>query len=79
VYRGSSGPVTFNPLIPFKVWEDQRGGSPWSPGWQPPPIPAGNKWIYNVTFAEPGTYVLRAQARDGFLFANEDVTFTVTR
>jgi hypothetical protein len=77
VYRGS-GKVTFTPPIPFKVWEDQRGGSPWSPGWQPPPIPPGNKWVYDVTFREPGTYVLRAQARDGFLFANEDVRFTVT-
>jgi hypothetical protein len=78
VFRGSSSAVTFDPPIPFKMWEDQRGGSPWSPGWQPPPVPAGNKWIYNVTFREPGTYVLRAQVRDGFLFANEDLTFTVT-
>jgi hypothetical protein len=30
-----------------------------------------------VTFQEPGTYVLRAQAHDGFLFTNEDITFTV--
>ena len=77
VYRGA-GTVTFDPPIPFKVWEDQRGGSPWSPGWQPPPIPPGNKWVHNVTFREPGTYVLRAQARDGFLYANENLTFTVT-
>ncbi len=77
VYRGA-GTVTFDPPIPFKVWEDQRGGSPWSPGWQPPPIPPGNKWVHNVPFREPGTYVLRAQARDGFLYANENLTFTVT-
>lgn len=79
VYRGPASAVTFDPPIPFKIWEDQRGGSPWSPGWQPPPIPPGNKWIHNVIFREPGTYVLRAQAHDGFLFANDNITFTVTR
>lgn len=78
VYRGPAASVKFDPPIPFKVWEDQRGGSPWAPGWQPPPIPPGNKWVHNVTFREPGTYVVRAQARDGFNFANESVTFTVT-
>jgi hypothetical protein len=77
-YRGSAAKVRFDPPIPFKVWEDQRGGSPWAPDWEPPPIPPGNKWIHNVTFQEPGTYVLRAQAHDGFLFTNEDITFTVT-
>lgn len=78
VYRGPATKVRFDPPIPFKVWEDQRGGSPWSPGWQPPPIPPGNKWIHNVTFQEPGTYVLRAQAHDGFQFTNENITITVT-
>ena len=78
VYRGA-GTVTFDPPISFKVWEDQRGGSPWAPGWQPPPLPAGNKWVHNATFQQPGTYVLRAQAHDGYMFANEDITFTVTR
>jgi hypothetical protein len=78
VYRGDGGQVTFDPPIPFKVWEDQRGGSPWSPGWVPPPIPPGKKWIHNVTFHEAGTYVLRAQVRDGYQFRNEDITFTVT-
>jgi hypothetical protein len=79
VIRGPSGTVTFDPPIPFKMWEDQRGGSPWAPGWRPPPVPPGNKWVHNVTFREPGTYVIRAQVRDGYLFANEDLTFTVTR
>ena len=27
--------------------------SPWSPGWQPPPIPPGNTWIHDVTFQQP--------------------------
>jgi hypothetical protein len=78
VYRGTGAAVTFDPPMPFKVWEDQRGGSPWSPGWQRPPIPPGNKWIYNVTFHEAGTYVLRALAHNGSKFTYEDVTFTVT-
>jgi hypothetical protein len=70
--------VTFDPPIPFKVWEDQRGGSPWSPNFRVPPVPQGNKWVHNVTFQKPGTYVLRAQAHDGFMFAQENVTVTVT-
>ena len=71
--------VRFTPPMPFKVWEDQRGGSPWAPGWQPPPIPDGQSWVYNVTFQAPGTYVLRALAHNGSKFAYENVTFTVTR
>jgi hypothetical protein len=78
VYRGPAAHVKFDPPIPFRVWEDQRGGSPWSPGWRPPPIPPGNRWVHNVSFQESGTYVLRAQAHDGFQFTNEDITFTVT-
>jgi hypothetical protein len=78
VYRGPAESVTFDPPIPFKVWEDQRGGSPWSPNFVNPPIPPGNRWVHTVTFQTPGTYVLRAQAHDGFLFANENITFTVT-
>jgi hypothetical protein len=78
VYRGPSDAVKFDPPIPFKVWEDQRGGSPWSPGWVPPPIPPGNRWVHNVTFSKPGEYVIRVNANDGSLFANENVRFTVT-
>jgi hypothetical protein len=78
VYRGRATVVTFDPPIPFKVWEDQRGGSPWAPGWKPPPIPPGNTWTHTVTFRDPGIYVLRALAHDGSGFAYENVTFTVT-
>jgi hypothetical protein len=78
VYRGDVNAVTFDPPIPFKVWEDQRGGSPWAPGWQAPPIPPGNKWVHNVTFSKPGTYVVRALAHNGTTFAYKNVTFTVT-
>jgi hypothetical protein len=78
VYRGPGTHVTFDPPIPFKVWEDPRRGSPYSPGWQPPPIPPGNKWVHNITFDEPGTYVIRGQVHDGYHYVNRDVTFTVT-
>jgi hypothetical protein len=78
VYRGPGSKVKFDPRIPFKVWEDPRYGSPYSPGWQPPPIPPGNKWVHNVTFQEPGTYVLRGEAHDGYNYVHHDVTFTVT-
>ena len=79
VYRGA-GKVTFDsPQI--ETWEDYRDGtnSPWSAGWRTPPTPPENKWETRVTFAEPGTYVLRCQAHDGGLSASEDVTFVVTR
>jgi len=79
VYRGDGSKVTFDPPIPFKVWEDQRGNSPWSPGFQSPPVPPGNKWTYNAIFSEPGKYVLRALAHTGQTYAYQNVTFTVTR
>ena len=75
VYRGA-GRVTFDPPQ-FKVNMDTRGGSPWSPGWQTPPIPDGNKWLVRATFQDPGTYVLRCLAHDGALSVFEDVTITV--
>jgi len=64
-----------------KVWEDRRdgGNSPWSAGWQVPPIPPDNRWTVRATFAEPGTYVLRALAHDGGLIDYQDVTIVVTR
>lgn len=78
-YRGA-GKVEFDPPQ-TKVWEDRRdgGNSPWSAGWQPPPIPPGNRWTARATFSEPGTYVLRALAHDGGLIDYDDVTVTVTR
>ena len=69
--------VTFDPPQ-FKVWEDQRGGSPWAPTWVNPPIPPDNRWIVRATFKEPGTFVLRAQASDGLWNTNENITFVVT-
>jgi hypothetical protein len=78
VYRGA-GDVTFEPAQ-IKVWEDTRDGqnSPWSPGWKTPKPPEDGRWVTNVTFAEPGAYVLRAIAHDGGLATLTDVTVTVT-
>jgi len=79
VYRGA-GKVTFDsPQV--KVWEDTRTGanSPWAPLWVPPELPQDGKWVVQATFDEPGTYVLRCRADDGALFADEDLTISVTR
>jgi hypothetical protein len=80
VYRGTEAAVTFDPPQ-VKVWEDTRdgGGSPWSAGFRTPPVAEGNKWQARATFATPGTYVVRALAHDGGLWAAEDVTVTVTK
>ena len=80
VYRGPGKAVTFDPPQ-LKTWEDTRdgGGSPWSAGFKTPPIPEGNKWQARATFAEPGTYVIRALAHDGGLWAAQDITVVVSR
>lgn len=78
LYRGS-GPLSFDPPQ-IKSWEDTRAAanSPWAALWVPPPIPEGDRWTTFVVFHEPGTYVLRGRADDGALYADEQVTFTVT-
>lgn len=78
-YRGP-GNVTFSPVQP-KTWEDTRAGanSQWAPLWQAPPAPADGKWAVQVSFDQPGVYVLRWHASDGALWADEDITVTVTR
>ena len=79
VYRGPNA-VTFDPLQ-VKVWEDTRAGanSPWAPLWQPPVMPADGRLVTQMTFSEPGSYVLRARADDGALFGDDDLKVTVTR
>lgn len=74
-----SSKVHFDPPQP-KTWEDTRAGanSQWSPLWQAPPSPPDANWTVRVTFDEPGTYVLRWHASDGALWADEDITVTVT-
>ena len=78
VYRGE-GAVTFSPEQ-IKVWEDTRvhANSPWANYWYPPPLPDDDTWDVEVTFDEPGTYVLRCLASDGALGVDGDVTVTVT-
>lgn len=76
VYRGAGNAVTFDPPQ-FKVYVDLRGGSPWSPGWTPPPIPPGNRWTTRVSFSAPGTYVLRCLAHDGAAATHQDIRVTV--
>ena len=49
------------------------------PRWKTAEAPEDGRWVTEVTFAEPGAYVLRAIAHDGGLATIDDVTFTVTR
>lgn len=79
VYRGA-GKVAFAPEQ-VKTWEDTRAGmnSPWAPLWTPPRMPGDGKVVVEATFAEPGTYVLKALADDGALLGEDTVTVTVTR
>jgi hypothetical protein len=81
VYRGPSGAkVAFDPPQ-VKPWEDTRAGanSPWAPQWTPPKIPDDGLQPVQVTFSEPGTYVLRCRADDGALVSDEEVTIVVVR
>lgn len=79
VYRGKAANVTFSP-DQMKTWMDTRayGNSMWSPPYDIPLPPSDGRWTATVTFAEPGTYVLRGVASDGALFTYQDVTVTVT-
>ena len=79
VYRGKASAVTFSPEQ-MKTWTDSRtyANSPWSPPYIIPEPPPDGKWTTEVTFNEPGTYVLRAVASDGSLFTYQNVTVTVT-
>jgi len=78
VYRGV-GAVQFDPPQ-VKPWEDTRtsANSPWGPLWVPPPVPANGMYSVDVTFDEPGTYILWARADDGGLYHDQYVTVNVT-
>jgi hypothetical protein len=78
VYRGAGDTVSFHPEQ-FKVYPDFLSGSPWTPGWAPPPLPADGKFPVRVTFAAPGTFVLRVMAHDGGFDDTHDVTVTVVQ
>jgi hypothetical protein len=79
VYRGKASAVTFRP-DQFKTWTDTRAwaNSPWSPPFILPEPPPEGRWVTEITFDEPGTYLLRAVASDGSLFTYENVTVSVT-
>ena len=78
VYRGEAN-ASFYP-IQVKPWEDTRAfmNSPWAPFWSAPPVPEDGRWVVEVTFEEPGTYVLQARADDGAIYTDEQVTVNVT-
>jgi len=80
VYRGPVGAADFNP-VQIASWEDTRpfSNSPWAPSWVPPELPEDGRWITEVTFHEPGTYVLQGRADDGGLFTDKRVTVRVSR
>jgi hypothetical protein len=79
VFRGA-GAVTFTPPQ-IKVWEDTRAGadSPWAPIWVAPPMPEDGRVTAQVTFSEPGSYLIRSQADDGGLLGWDEVTVVVSR
>jgi hypothetical protein len=81
VYRAPvRNEVSFNP-VQISTWEDTRpySNSPWSPSWVAPELPDDGRWVTEVTFHEPGTYVLQGRADDGGLFTDKQVTVRVTR
>ena len=41
-------------------------------------LPEDGKWVTEVTFDEPGEYMLRCLASDGALGDEDDITVTVT-
>lgn len=79
VYRGEAATVKFSPEQ-MKTWVDSRefANSPWSPPFLIPEPPPEGKWETQVTFQDPGTYVLRTVVSDGSLFTYGNVTVTVT-
>jgi len=80
VYRGKASGVKFSPAQ-IETWEDTRAfaNSPWAYPFAIPAPPADGKWVTEVKFGEPGTYVLRAVASDSAVFSYENVTVTVTQ
>ena len=48
------------------------------PGWEPPPLPPGGRTVTTAIFSDPGVYVIRGMADDGYLYSFADVTVNVT-
>jgi len=63
-----------------KPWEDTRpsANSPWSFLWVPPELPEDGVIDTEVTFDEPGTYILWGRADDGGLYTDQYVTVNVS-
>ena len=80
IYRGPAAAATFEP-VQFKTYTDTRmyANSPWSPPWEIPMPPEDGRWTAEVTFDEPGEYVLRGIASDGSMFTYQNLNVTVTR
>ena len=80
VYRGPAKYATFVP-VQFKTYIDSRAyaNSPWSPPYTIPEPPEDGRWVAEVTFDEPGEYVLRGIASDGSMFSYQNINVTVTR
>ena len=77
LYRGDDADVVFDPE---QINPDFRPRDPVCQSVPPsPPLGPDGKFTVTATFKEPGTYVLRALARDRALKTNRDVTVTVTR
>jgi len=86
VYRGPEAEAPVQDLVSFdppqvKPWEDTRpsANSPWSWLWVPPKLPEDGVIDVEVTFDEPGTYLLWGRADDGGLYTDQYVTVNVTR
>ena len=78
VYRGE-GLVTFDPPQP-KAWEDTRttANSAWGALWTPPPIPEDGIYEVEMTFDEPGQYLLWGRADDGGLYHDQYLEVNVS-
>ena len=65
--------------LQVQTWEDTRAfqNSPWSPFWDPPEMPEDGVVRIEVTFHQPGEYMLRGRADDGGLVDDVNVTVQV--
>ena len=79
VFRGPAENVTFTPTQ-LKSWMDSRvyANSPWSFPYVLGDIPPDNRWRTQVTFSEPGEYVLRGIASDGSQWSYENIHVSVS-
>jgi hypothetical protein len=78
VHPWESVDVEFDPPQ-IKPWEDTRpfANSPWAVSWKAPKLPEDNRWVADVTFDTPGTYVLHGRADDGGLYTDVEVKVLV--